>query len=352
MDSQILEFINHRYAEGWLAPMLVAVLSLLVGWILDRVVVARLQRWASTTSWRGDDVVLAAVKGLTRIWALLVGVAMASHLAPISDHQRDLAQRLVQALWVLTATLAAARIATGMFAVWCERVPQIGSTTILRNVIAAAVWALGGLVMLQSLGISIAPVLTAMGVGGLAAALALQDTLANVFSGIRIIMARQVRPGDFVRLDSGQEGTIADIGWLNTSVRTLADDLVLVPNSKLSAAVVVNCTLPVVTHTLLVPCSVAYGSDLDRVERVAAEVAAEVIAATEGGLPERPPVARFSEFQDSGIGFNTVMWVKDYPARFLVRHHFIKALHARFAREGIEIPYPTRTVLMKGGNGG
>lgn len=352
MDTQIVGFLNDRFAEGWLMPVVAVALAVAVGWVLERVVVTRLQRWASTTSWRGDDVVLAAVKGLTRIWVLLLGVAVAAHLAPISEHQRDLLHRAVQVLWIVTATIAASRIATGMFAVWCERVPQIGSTTILRNVIAAAVWALGGLVLLQSLGISIAPVLTAMGVGGLAAALALQDTLANVFSGIRIIMARQVRPGDFVRLDSGQEGTIADIGWLNTSVRTMADDLVLVPNSKLSAAVVVNCTLPVSTHTLVVPCSVAYGSDLERVERVAAEVAAEVIAATEGGLPERAPVARFSEFQDSGIGFNTVMWVRDYPARFLVRHHFIKALHARFAREGIEIPYPTRTVLMKGGNGG
>jgi small-conductance mechanosensitive channel len=188
-------------------------------------------------------------------------------------------------------------------------------------------------------------VLTALGVGGLAVALALQDTLANVFAGIHIILAKDISPGEFVRLDSGQEGFVENIGWRNTTIRTLPNDLVVVPNSKLSAAVVTNLSRPSPSHPLLVPCSVAYGSDLERVEAVALRVAGEVLAATEGGVPSEPPVVRFAEFADSGVNFNVILRVKDFPARFLVRHAFIKALHAAFLAENITIPYPTRTVI-------
>lgn len=332
---------------GWLVPAVVVAAAALAGWVMEKVVLAWLERWSAATEGKVDDVIVASVRGLTRIWVLIFGLFVAGNLAPVEQHHRELLARALQALWVFTATLAAARLATGLFALWAERMPQFGSATLLRHIIATAVWVTGGLVLLSSQGVSIAPMLTALGVGGLAVALALQDTLANVFAGIHIVIARQVRPGDFVRLEGGQEGTIADIGWRNTSIRTGGNDLVVVPNSKLSTAVVTNCSLPIATHTLVVPCSVAYGSDLARVEQVAAEVAAAVVARVEGGVAEQAPVVRFAEFADSGIAFNVIMWVKDYPSRFLVRHEFIKALHARFAAEGLEIPYPTRTLITR-----
>lgn len=333
--------------DGWLVPAVVVAAAALVGWAMERIVLAWLERWSAATEGKIDDIIVAAVRGLTRIWIVLFGLFVAGNLAPVEPHQRELLGRVLQALWVLTATVAAARLATGLFSLWAERMPQFGSATLLRHIITAAVWITGGLVLLSSQGVSIAPLLTALGVGGLAVALALQDTLANVFAGIHIVIARQVRPGDFVRLEGGQEGTIADIGWRNTSIRTGGNDLVVVPNSKLSTAVVTNCSLPITTHTLVVPCSVAYGSDLARVEQVAAAVATAVVARVEGGVAEQAPVVRFTDFADSGIAFNTVMWVKDYPSRFLVRHEFIKALHARFAAEGFEIPYPTRTLITR-----
>ena len=96
----------------------------------------------------------------------------------------------------------------------------------------AIVAILGLLVVLNGLGLSITPMLTALGVGGLAVALALQEPLANFFAGVFLTLAGQIRSGDYVKLDSGQEGYVVDFSWRSTRLRMLANNLVVVPNSK------------------------------------------------------------------------------------------------------------------------
>ena len=112
--------------------------------------------------------------------------------------------------------------------------------------------ALGALVVLNGLGVSITPMLTAMGVGGLAVALALQEPLANLFAGIVIALARQVRVGDYVKLDNGVEGYVTDFSWWSTRIRMLSNNMVLVPNAKLAQSVVTNFHLP--NPDMIVPC--------------------------------------------------------------------------------------------------
>jgi len=135
------------------------------------------------------------------------------------------------------ATLIVARVATA-------RIPRMfPSASLIASVLRITIVATGFLVALGSLGISVAPVLTALGVGGLAVALALRDTLANLFAGIQILASRQVLPGDFVRFDGG-EGYVADITWRNTSITDGAGGRVIVPNEKLASSIVSNATRP------------------------------------------------------------------------------------------------------------
>ena len=130
---------------------------------------------------------------------------------------------------ILSVTVAAGRAAAGFVRLYADRRDNLlGSTSIFVNLARALVLVIGALVLLQSLGISITPILTALGVGGLAVALALQDTLSNLISGLHVAASQQIRPGDYIRLDSGDEGFVTDITWRNTTIRALPNNLIVV----------------------------------------------------------------------------------------------------------------------------
>ena len=151
------------------------------------------------------------------------------------------------------------------------------ATGVVRYAIKILVLAVGGLVLLSTLGISVTPVLTTVGIGGLAVALGLQDTLANLFAGMQVTLAGNMRVGDFIKLETGEEGYIEDIHWRAIRVRTLPNNFVLIPNSRLAQSVVTNYHRPSKDLAVLVQVGVHYSSDLDKVERVTREVARTVM---------------------------------------------------------------------------
>ncbi|MDH4140309.1 MAG: mechanosensitive ion channel, partial [Coriobacteriia bacterium] len=153
-------------------------------------------------------------------------------------------------------------------------------------------------------------------------------------------------PGEFVRLESGQEGRVRDVTWRNTTIETVSNDVVIVPNATLGKSVITNFSTTSEEHHVILPVSVAYGGDLVHVERVARSVAEDVIRTAEGAVADFEPVVRFRDFADSGIEMVVVVRAASYPDRYVVRDALLKALHARFAAEGIEIPFPQRVVHM------
>ena len=187
-------------------------------------------------------------------------------------------------------------------------------------------------------------ILTALGVCGLAVSLALKDSLANLFSGLHILFSRQVKPGDYIRLNTGEEGYVTDITWRNTVIRTLPNNLVIVPNVNIASAAITNFHLPVEDFPVRVEVGVSYKSDLEKVEQVTLAVASEVIG--EIGAADFEPVIRYHAFGDSSINFTVIMRAKEFADQFTMTHEFIKRLHRRFREEGIEIPFPIRTVHL------
>jgi len=188
------------------------------------------------------------------------------------------------------------------------------------------------------------PILATLGVGGIAVALALQDTFANLFAGFIITVNKQLKVGDYVRLDGGQEGYIVDINWRVTKIRMLPNNLVLVPNSKITQSVLTNYYLPNKETNITISFGVHYDSDLDKVERVATEVGKDVMEHVSGGIPGFQPVVRFNELADSAITGAAVLRVREFEAQNSVKHEFIKRLIKRFREEQIVIPYPVTAV--------
>ena len=337
LDDLILAGI--ALAAGLLAAFL---LRMLLRW---------LGRHASRTRWSGDDVIVDALRTVVPWSAIAGGAASAAAVLPLTRTVQHHVNQTLSVLLIFVVTLTAARVIAGLVrTVTQSRSGVAGSATIFVNITRVVVLALGFLVTLQTLGISIAPLLTALGVGGLAVALALQDTLANLFAGVHILASKTVQPGDYIRLSSGEEGYVVDINWRQTTVRQLSNNLVVIPNGQLAKTNMINYTRPEQQLTVLVQVGVGYDSDLEHVEKVTTEVVAEVMTEITGAVPDHEPAVRFHTFGDSRIGFTVILGVGEFSDQYRIKHEFIKRLHKRYRAEGIRIPAPTRTVALQQGS--
>ena len=293
---------------------------------------------------------LSVARGSAILWFTTLGLYLAAQAASLPPKIASLVARALLVMLIASVTWMLSRLIGGLLSSHAE-VGALPSATVITNLARGVVLLLGLLVILQTLGVSITPMITALGVGGLAVALALQDTLANLFAGLHILLSRQVHTGDFVRLEAGQEGYVQDVTWRYTSILRPGSGLLVVPNAKLAAAVTTNFTHPDANVAVPVDVTVTYDADLDLVERVSSEVAREVMQEVDGGVPDARPGIRFQKLGVATIQFSAVLTARDVASQALVRHEFIKRLLRRFRLEGIELPGPASEAL-RFGNGG
>jgi small-conductance mechanosensitive channel len=279
-----------------------------------------------------------------------VGVWVAAGYWPLTAEAQLIVGRAVFVLGVASVTLATAAVASRVVDSYGAMIaPALPVSSLTRNIAWSLIAVIGLLVILNGVGLSIAPMLTALGVGGLAVALALQEPLANFFAGLFLTLAGQIRLGDYVKLDSGQEGYVVDFSWRSTRLRMLANNLVIVPNAKLAQAIVVNHHLPSQDLAVLVDVGVDYASDLGQVERVVTAVGRAVMTEVPGGVEEFEPFIRYHTFADSSVNFTVILRGREFVDQYVIKHEFVKRLHARFNQEGIVIPFPIRTITQREG---
>jgi small-conductance mechanosensitive channel len=344
--------LNLLAAGGILGAFLLAALLVRLFWL--RI----LGPFIRQTNTELDDVLLLPVRKLAVWGLLLIGLhEAAGSLAFLRMHPQA-AKILYRSLGIAGVALAlwtAVKVFNGLVSWYVRRTamhPEKGrdlgpQAALVRKAGNILLLGVGLLFAMRAAGLDISPLLAGGAVGGLAVALALQDTLSNLFAGFYLSIDRPVKVGDFVKLESGDEGFVEEIGWRNTKVRLFADNLVVIPNSKLSQSVITNYFLPEQAMNIYVWCGVSYDSDLQYVEDVAMEVAGQVMRRVEGADPAREPVVRWKEFGDFAITLMTVLRVKEFGAQYALHSEFVKALHRRFREEGIEIPFPIRTVIVK-----
>ena len=308
-----------------------------------------LHRWSSTSATLVDDMIIQALRAPSIVWCVLIGMYSALVSAQLPGEVRLVVLNVVNVLLVLSVTAAAASLsrATLNYSLHKNNV-AIPATGLSLTVVSVVIWIVGILVMLSGLGVSITPILTALGVGGLAVALALQETLSNLFAGIHLLIDKPLRVGDFVKLESGQEGYVEDIGWRTTRIRMLPNNTVIIPNNKITQSILTNYYLPEPRMAVLTQISVSYDVDPDRVEAVLLEETTKAFGQIPGLLAEPPPMVRFIPgFGTSSLDFTLICQAREFTDQFLIQHELRKRILRRFKAEGIEIPYPQRTVHLR-----
>lgn len=322
--------------------------SIILGAVIEKLFGYRLTKAAEKSRSYIDDAIVGAFKGMILLWCTLAGLYFALLWNFGYADWMNQAARVLVSIAIISVTLVGMKLTTGLISGYSHSSGgNLPSLSLFANLAKLLVFITGTLVLLQYLGISITPLLTALGVGGIAVALALQDTLSNIFAGIHILASTQIKPGDYIKLDSGAEGFVTDISWRNTSICTISNNMVLVPNSRLSTAIVTNYELPGHEMSILVNVGVSYSSDLEQVERIVIDTASELMQDGPGGVPEFEPVVRFQGFSDSSIDFIVILKTKSFTEQYMLKHEFIKKLHRRFNEENIEIPFPIRTIYLK-----
>jgi small-conductance mechanosensitive channel len=310
--------------------------AVLLGLIVQRVFTARLHALARKTVNAWDDILVESLHGVLVLWFVLVGLAVILKLIPLRPDVLKIVQRAIGVVGIVSAVIFASRLARKAIHVYVDRNVEV-PTSIFKNFASAAISLVGLLIILDYLGVPVTSLLTALGVGGLAVALALQDTMSNLFAGLNILMTHKIRPGDYVRLDSGEEGVVVDITWRNTTIQAPEDNLIVVPNVKLGGVIVTNTHLPEEEMGLFVPVTVAFDNDLDKVERVTLEVAREAMTGPGLAVPGFEPKVRMGAFTELGVRLTVVLRLKEYRDQYPLKHDLLKRLHARYKEEGIKL---------------
>ena len=336
--------------KQWIVPVAFILIGLIAGIISERILLNKLKGFIARTKLPGSELFIQSLRGITFIWLVVAGLSgavISLHVnGLISASVFAILQKILTSIFLYSVTIVAARLAAGFVTILSQKVEGV-SASLLSNLARIIVFVFGILTILQTLGFSITPILATLGIGGLAVALAFQDTLSNLFSGLYLIISRQVRTGDYVKLETGQEGYVIDITWRNTIIKELPNNVIIVPNTKLASAIFTNYHLPAKEITVPIQVGVSYHSDLERVEQVTLEVAQEVMQEVSQCVAEFKPFVRFQSFGEFSITFTVFLRVNEFFDQNIAKHEFIKRLHKRYQEERIEIPFPSRDIYLK-----
>lgn len=296
-------------------------------------------RLAERTTSSLDDLILKSIRSLV-LWALILGgiysaITEISILSPLSSVWTVTTKGLT-ILWILLAVYTLNKISKE-FAKWkiAQVAEERGETrrdvatrvNFVRKVFSIAVVSIGALLILSLSGMNTTPLLTGGAVGGIVLGIALQDTLSNVFAGFFLNIDRPVKIGDLIKVEDKTEGYVEDVGWRYTRLRLKSDNLLIIPNNKLSQSIVTNIRGAARASTADVACKVPVGSDLEKLALAVQEISEAAQAAEPGDRPDWKPKVRFSEYGETTITMVTTLKAHDDEALERVRTEFIVGLH-------------------------
>jgi small-conductance mechanosensitive channel len=306
------------------------------------------QRRAETKGWLRTAVVIEAFYWQPIFWCVLI--ASSQILVGFSEVSqiRQLGQGILRALLLISITIILVRILTGWVRMLTAKKPS-ASASVVNYLINGVAVLIVILVILNALGVSVTLIAAAILGSTIWLSFVLREPISNLFAGFVLTASQRLTPGDYIRLPSGQEGWVVDIEWDVTLIRIFDESQIIMPNSMMRDAEIINFDRPSSEYLLQMGVGVSYESDLAHVEHVTLDVIDSVLGKFIDEEPADPSFIRFKKFDDYAIEFTAYIRCVglDYPERLQVQHEFVKQIHARYAEEGIVIPYPIHDVRIR-----
>jgi small-conductance mechanosensitive channel len=349
MNSIIIDIFKNEFVQSALILLSSIIFAQVLHMFLTRIV----KRIAEKTKNTLDDKLVRVTTVPTYMFIIFIGLYYSLITLSYIDQYRSWVDKVFFVGMVVLVSTIVGRIFTALIS-HLIKLKRGGEKTpkLIKVLLLTLIYFIALIIILDYFKIEVTPLIATLGIGGVAIGLALQSTLANAFAGFQIISDKIVKVGDFIELDSNKTGLyndysgyVEDITWRSTKIRTLANNIVVIPNSKLADNIVVNnSTVPERELSVVIPCGVAYDSNLDKVEKVTVGVAKNIQKTVKGAVKIFEPFIRYSEFGDSNINFFVILKVENFVDKYLVRHEFIKALKKAYDKENIEISWPVRKI--------
>lgn len=341
------EYIANPYLRAGIVFLAVSLVVRILMFILARIIPV----FTSKTKTDLDDVILKKISAPLTFLALLAGVRFALGEINIEENLILTIEGVVSTLMIVFGSILVYYIVDALVTIGYhdfgkkirgkvnESLLQFFHSMLVILVIVGAF-----LVILASWGVEIGPLLAGLGVAGIAIAFALQSTLANVFGGISMLLDRSINVGDVVELDDGTKGHILKINLRSTKVKTFNNKLMIIPNGKLSESNIKNVALPGPETRVVVPFSVAYGSDIENVKK---SVLREIKKVKGLIQKESAPVIRFLEMADSSLNFKAYFYIESFEDLLSALDEANTRIYNALNKAGFEIPFPQMDVNLK-----
>ncbi|MBR0262229.1 MAG: mechanosensitive ion channel family protein [Selenomonadaceae bacterium] len=355
-------YLNYFQHIDWWAlgqkliiPACILVFAFFVGVAINHLLTQKLARHVKASESELMEIFFRAMKGVPISLCMVIGLYWCVTTSELPAGLEKIFSYILFTMIIFSITQVCERTLSGFIRMKFSETSDITQSTLLDTIFRIAIYASGALIIMDYVGISIAPVMATLGLGSMAIGLGLKETLENIFSGLQILISKQFRVNDYIRLSTGDEGRVIDINWRYITVMPPSkSNVVVIPNKVIASSVTTNFSQPRDDIVLTVPIGVGYESDLEHVENVTVEVARELQIRIDGYKPmfdaqgndtnPLAPVVRYQKFNDSSIDFNAVLHVQTFTNQYILKHEFIKAITKRYREEGINIPFPIRTL--------
>lgn len=290
-----------------------------------------------------DDRIIDVVHRPVFYSIIIFGVA-----APLSYLKRDFSGNgifytLLTMIWAVTAVRISKIVIEHSFGKFADTTGlRRDIMPLVENISKIAISVAALMAILSLWKVDITPLVASAGIAGAAVAFASKDTVANLFGGISVFIDKPFCIGDYIILDKGERGEVVSIGMRSTRIKTRDDIQITIPNSIIANTKIINESAPVPKFRVRIPLSVAYGTDIDQVEKILLEIT----QANENVVSEPLPRVRFREFGDSSLNFELLCWAKEPAVRGLLIHELNSAIYKKFTESGVKIPFPQRDVYI------
>ena len=315
--------------------------------VISRKVILKLTKKTKTDI---DDLIVKRTNRPISLILLLIGIRLSLLPLGIKPNILDIIEHAISSSVIVIITYIAIAVFGVFIDNWGRKAAEKTKSTVDDQLIPIFhrfsrifISIVGLLFILPVWGIQIGPLLTSLGIAGIAIAFALQTTLGNIFGGMSIVLDKSVKVGDAVKIDN-ETGTIVDVGLRSTKLKTLDNEIITIPNGKLADSKILNFLHPDPTLRVSIDFSAEYGSDILKVKKVVLETLGRIPSI----LKNPAPSIVLAEMGDFALKFKALFWVASFDRKFEAKFSATEGTYNALRKAGITIPFPTRTVYLKG----
>jgi len=338
--------IGNEYIRAAVVLVGFFLISKLFVYISEKILVGITKKTRTTI----DDAILKAVNRPISLLLIVIGARIAVATVTLAETVTVVISMIIVSIIWLVIIYMIAQVLNILVDTWGKKFAAKTKSKIddqLVNLAHKSIkilsWIVVVLVLLDVWGVEITPLLASLGIAGLAVAFALQNTLANVFGGVALILDKSVKVGDVIILSDSTQGTVMDIGLRSTKIRTWDGNVIIVPNGKLVDLNILNRTQPEAKERVEIPFGAVYGADVQKVK----STVLKEIKKVKGMVDEPAPFVRFLEMGDSALLFKAYFWVEHYGIKAAAKDQGTELVYNALHKAGIEIPFPQMDVHLK-----